>query len=202
MPNPAGKLIVLGCAVGLAAAIAVNCGKIPDVQTEPEVKIVIPPAPKIIKKSYHHAMSEEMKKSFEQADEIIIGVYTGSYVDEPQGRAFYFDNFRNLNKETLIWGPVLDVLLPIQFHDLNPDIILRNEFKRLSDLDKVGICWDFYDQKRFVYLVEGVETLVFLEQIVDETNNSSYRNLIDTYPVTEDCNAKVVFELMLREMYK
>jgi hypothetical protein len=65
----------------------------------------------------------------------------------------------------------------------------------------VGICWDYLNQIRFVYLVEGEPNLVFLKRILDETNSSSYRILIDTYPVTKDCSAKEVFDLMVMDSF-
>ncbi len=102
------------------------------------------------------------------------------------------------NKKILRWGPVENVLLPVLSSELKPKIITREEYKYLNNLDKVEICWDYLEQKRYVYLVEGNRSLVFIEQIVDEEKNSSYRKLLDTYPVTKDCNAKVVFDLMVR----
>jgi len=201
MLNPANKIIALGCVVGLATLLSMNCASTPDVRTEPEadIKTEIHVEPKIMMKPYHRSMSEEMKISFERADEIIIGVYTGTHMDKQNGKTFYFDNFMRFNKKTLIWGSIENALLPVLSHEFKPKIITREDFKYLSELDKVGICWDYLEQKRFVYLVEGIPSLVFIEQIVDEENNSSYRNLLDTYPVTKDCNAKVVFDLMVRD---
>ena len=201
MSNPVNKIIALGCVVGLVTLLSMNCASTPDARTESEadIKTKIHAEPKIMMKPYHHSMSEEMKISFERAGEIIIGVYTGAHMDKQKGKIFYFENFRRFNKKTLRWGPVENVLLPVLSFELKPKIITREEFKYLSNLDKVGICWDYIEQKRYVYLVEGKPSLVFFEQIVDEENNSSYRNLLDTYPVTKDCNAKVVFDLMVRD---
>jgi hypothetical protein len=204
MSNPLNKIIALSCVVGLATLLSMNCASTPDARTESEadIKTEIHAEPKIMMKPYHHSMSEEMKISFERADEIIIGVYTGARMDKQNGKIFYFDNFMRFNKKNLRWGPVENVLLPVLSFKFKPKIITREEFKYLSNLDKVGICWDYLEQKRYVYLVEGKLSLVFIEQIVDEENNSSYRNLLDTYPVTKDCNAKVVFDLMVKDKDK
>jgi len=201
MSSPVNKIIALGCVVGLATLLSMNCASTSYVRTEPEadIKTEIHAEPKIMMKPYHRSMSEEMKISFERADEIIIGVYTGAHMDKQNGETFYFDNFMRFNKKTLRWGPVENTLLPVLSFEFKPKIITREEFKYLSELDKVGICWDYLEKKRYVYLVEGKHSLVFIEQIVDEENNSSYRNLLDTYPVTKDCNAKVVFDLMVRD---
>lgn len=201
MPNAVKKLIALSCVVGLAVLINMNCVSSPEIQKEPEPDIdsEIRPEPKMALKPYQRSMLEEMQKSYENADEIIMGVYTGNFMNESQSRAFYFDNFRRFNKEILTWSPAEDVLLPILFQELQPEIITREEFKTLSDLDKVGICWDYYEQARYVYLVEGEQTIAFLKQRVDEINNSSYRYLIDTYPVTKYCKARAIFDLMVRD---
>ncbi len=201
MSNPVNKIIALGCVVGLATLFSMNCALTPDARTESEadIKTEDHAKPKTMMKPYHHSMSEEMKISFERADEIIIGVYTGVHMDNQKGKIFYFEDFMRFNKKTLRWGPVENVLLPVLSSELKPKIITREEFKYLSNLDKVGICWDYIEQKRYVYLVEDKPSIVFFEQIVDEENNSSYRNILDTYPVTKDCNAKAVFDLMVRD---
>jgi hypothetical protein len=89
----------------------------------------------------------------------------------------------------------------VQVHqdELKPEIIRRNEFKTLIDLDKTGICWDFYQGIRNVYLVEGKKNLIFLEVGFDKTSSHFYRNLLDSYPVTEECRAKYIFNLMLQD---
>jgi hypothetical protein len=178
----------------------VNCtSPVPVARTEPESEIVIPAAPRISLKPHHFSMREGMRQSFDQADEIVIGVYTGTYTDGPEGRAYYFDQFRIFNQATWTWGPEMSALLPVFFRDVKPELITAQEFKSLSPLDKTGICWDDYEGPRVVFLVEGVPTLLFLEQIFIEVENASRRILIDTYPVTKECRAKDIFDLMLRE---
>ena len=59
---------------------------------------------------------------------------------------------------------------------------------------------DDYEQKRYYYLIEGEKMLIFLQQGFDETTMRTYRNLIDTYPATEMCNSRSVFDLMVRDM--
>ena len=140
-----------------------------------------------------------MQKSFDKADEIIIGVHTGSHKDKQYGLSYYFEDFISFDKTVLTWGPVMNVIVQVLPSMLKPEIITRREFKNLIELDKVGICWDFYDQTRHVFLVEGEKMLIFLELNYDEVNNRFYRNLIDAYPVTKDCNAKIVFDMMVRE---
>lgn len=194
------KALLWGAAAGYAALALFNCASHPpEVRVEPESKIVVPPALRISLKPYHRSMRDEMQKSFDRANEVIIGIYTGSYADGPRGRSFYFDQFKVFRRETWTWGPEMNVLLPILFQDVKPEIITGQEFKSLSDLDKTGICWDEYEGPRVIYLVEGIPTLVFLKQIFDEAENTSRRFLIDTYPVTKECRAKDVFDLMLRE---
>jgi hypothetical protein len=194
------RAFVLSGVLGWAVLTLVNCAsRPPDVRAEPESKIVVPPAPKISLKPFHRSMREEMEKSFEKADEVLIGVYNGTFADGPLGRAYYFDQVLIFNQETWTWGSEMDVLLPILFEKIRPEIIASREFKILSDLDKTGICWDDYEGPRSLYLVEGVSTLVFLRQILDEADNTSRRVLIDTYPLTKECRAKDVFDLMLRE---
>jgi hypothetical protein len=171
----------------------------PEVTPEPESKVVVPPAPRISLKPYHRSMRDEMQRSFEKADEVLIGVYTGTFTDSPLGRAHYFDQIRTFSQETWTWGPEMNVLLPIRFVEVRPEIITNREFKALSPLDKTGICWDDYEGPRSLYLVEGIPSLVFLKVILDEAAASSRRILIDTYPITKDCRANDVFDLMLRE---
>lgn len=144
-------------------------------------------------------MREGMQRSFDRADEIIIGVYTGTYSDDQESRAYYFDQYRIFNKSTWTWGPKMSALLPVLFGEVKPELISGPEFESLSPLDKTGICWDDYEGPRVVFLVEGIPALLFLRQSYDEAANTSRRVLIDTYPVTKECRAKDVFNLMLRE---
>ena len=204
MSNNRNRVIALSCVVGLVALISMTCAPTPEIKKEPvpDVEPGIPAEPAFTMKPYHHSMLEEMQKSYERAGEIIIGVYTGSYTDEQQVRKFYFENFRRFDRDTLAWSPVENILLPISFQEIKPEIITQEEFKTLSRLDKAGICWDYYNQTRYVYLVEGERTLVFLEQTIDETHNTSYRVLIDTYPSTKNCNAEAVFDLVVKNTAK
>ena len=186
--------------LGWAVLTLGNCtSRPPEVRAEPESEILVPPAPKISMKPYHRSMRDEMEKSFEKADEILIGVYTGTFTEGPPSRADYFDTFRIFNKDTWTWGPEMNVLLPVIFQESKPEIITDLEFKTLSDLDKAGICWDDYEGPRVIYLVEGIPNLLFLRLSLDEADNTSRRILIDAYPITKDCRAKDVFDLMLRE---
>ena len=150
-------------------------------------------------KPYHRAMGEEMRRSFRRADEIILAFYTGTCMDKPEGKTFYFDKFFKFNQETHTWGHVTNVLLPVISRELKPEIIYRHDFKSLSKNDRIGICWDYYDETRFVYLIEGEYSLLFLNQELDEKTYTNHRILIDIYPVTKYCNAKKVFELMVRQ---
>jgi hypothetical protein len=185
--------------LGVVLALASCASRVPEVRTGAGPEIVIPATPKISLKSHHRSMREGMEQSFDKADEIIIGIYTGSYTDGPEGRAYYFDQFRIFNKSTWTWGAEMNALLPVLFRDVKPEIITAQEFKSLSALDKKGICWDDYEGPRVVFLVEGIPTLVFLKQTFDEAENASRRTLVDTYPVTKECRAKDIFDLMLRK---
>ena len=179
----------------------INCTSTPEVQPEPTPKIEpLPPAARFVMKSYHYEMRSEMKNSYLKADEIIIGMHTGSHKDKQYGLSYYFEDFISFDKTVLTWGPVMNVIVQVLPSKLKPEIITRREFKNLIELDKVGICWDVYDQNRHVFLVEGEKMLIFLELKYDDINNRSYRNLIDAYPVTYDCNAKIVFDMMVREV--
>jgi len=194
------RAFILSGVLGWVVLTLVNCAsRPPEVRAEPESKIVVPRAPKISLKPYLRSMRNEMEKSFEKADEVLIGVYTGTFADGPPSRAYYFDQFRVFNMDSWTWGPEMNVLLPILFAEAKPEVIAGREYKTLSDLDKIGICWDDYEGPRSLYLVEGIPTLVFLKQILDEADNTSRRVLIDTYPLTKECRAKDVFDLMLRE---
>ena len=174
-----------------------NCASTPEVP-EPTPKIKPPPPPaKFVMKSYHYEMKSEMQKSYNKADEIILGVFTGSHKDKQYGLSYYFEDFISFDKTALTWGPVMTAILQFLPHELMPEIITQSEFRHLVELDKTGICWDVYDQTRHIFLVEGEKMLIFVELKYDEANNRSYRNLIDAYPVTPDCNAKIVFDMMI-----
>jgi len=200
LTNSVQRGIFLGGLFAWAAFSGTGCAsRVPEVMTEPESEIVIPAAPRISLKAHHRSMQDGMRQSFAQADEIIIGIYTGSYTDGPEGRAYYFDQFRIFDKSTWTWGPETNALLPVLFQDVRPEVITAQEFKSLSALDRTGICWDDYEGPRVVFLVEGIPTLVFLKQTFDEVEKASRRILFDTYPLTKECRAKDVFDLMLRE---
>jgi hypothetical protein len=194
----------MGFALVVLAFFAVHCASTPEPPPEPEVKpkpTPPPPPPKFISKPYHTAMSKEMEKSYHRADEIVIGVYSGTHEDDLYGLAYFFEDFITFDKDTLSWGQVMNVIFQVLPHKLEPEIISAGEFRSLSDLDRVGICWDSYEQVRDVYLIQGEKMLIFLEQEYDEENNRSTRHLIDTYPVTKECNAKAVFDSMVRNLY-
>jgi hypothetical protein len=201
------KIIAGVTGLSLAVFLNINCASTSAVKSEPEASdeplsieaaSYIEPAP-VAMKPYHRAMGEEMRRSFRRADEIIMAVYTGNLMDKPEGKTFYFDKFFKFNRETYTWGPVTNVLLPVIFRELKPQIIHRPDFKSLSKNDRIGICWDYYDETRFVYLIEGEYSLLFLNQELDEKTYTNHRILIDIYPVTKYCNAKTVFESMVRQ---
>jgi hypothetical protein len=195
------RVLVLGLAAASVAMLMVSCASKPEVQPEPEVKPTPPsPPPKFEMKDFHRQMGEEMLKSYEKADEILLCTYTGGHMDELYGLTYYFDDFISFDKTTLSWGPRMQVIVQVLPHELKPELITRQEFKSLSELDKVGICWDDYDQERYYYLIEGEKMLIFLQQDFDEENTRSFRNLIDTYPATKNCNSKAVFDLMVRHL--
>lgn len=199
------KKHICGCLVMLTVICAVNCASTP--KPPPELKPEAepappPPPPKFLMEPYHSAMQDEMERSFERADEILIAVFSGSHEGQQGGLTYYFEDFSSFDKTTLNWGPVMNVLVQVSPAAFKPEIITAPEFKNLSDLDLVGICWDSYEQIRDWYLVEGEKILIFLEQGYDEINDRSFRNLIDSYPVTKECNAKAVFDLMVRELYR
>ncbi len=197
---PHQKAIAFSLALGFTVLISLSCAsRTPGVRSEPESKIVVPAAAKIALKPYQQSMIAGMQESFDRADEIILGVYTGTYGDGDEGRQYYFDRFRTFDRSTWTWGPEMNALLPVLFQEVKPEIITGSEYKSLSDLDKVGICWDDYEGPRIIFLVEGIPALLFLKQTFDEADNASRRVLIDTYPVTKECRAKDVFDLMLRE---
>lgn len=195
-----GRSASLALALFFLALIGPGCGSgPPEVRTGTGSKITVPAAPRISLKAFHRSMRDGMQQSYDRADEIVIGVYTGTYTDGPDGRAYYFDQFRVFSKDTRAWGPEMGALLPVLFGTVRPEIITSEEFKTLSDLDRTGICWDDYEGPRVVFLVEGIQNILFLRQTFDAADNASRRDLIDTYPVTTECRAKDVFDLMLRE---
>ncbi len=196
------KNIFIGCVTFLTAIILVSCTSAPDIMPEPGPKPETKPAAlsAFDMKPYHEAMNAEIRISFERADEVIIGVYSGSHDDEQFGLIHYFDDFKSFDKTSMSWGEEMKVIVQVQEDGLKPEIIKKNEFFRLSDLDKIGICWDSYEQTRYVYLVEGQKMLIFLQTGYDESLNRSYRNLIDAYPITPVCRADDVFDKMIHDI--
>ncbi len=195
------RVIFVGCVSFLTAVILVSCASAPDILSgpEPETKpVTLPSASAFSMKPFHEAMNTEMRISFERADEILIGVYSGSHNDEQFGAIHYFDDFKSFDKTTMSWGQAIKVIVQVQANEIKPEIIKKNEFKRLSGLDKVGICWDSYEQTRYVYLVEGQKMLIFLQAGYDEALKRSYRNMIDAYPVTSVCRANDIFDLIIK----
>ena len=187
--------------VCLAALVALSMtGCAPGLKVQPKPGEVPSPPPGFVMKSFHQSMKEEMRRSYVRANEIIIGVFTGAHKDKKNGIIYYFSEFSMFDKETLAWGSPQSVIMQVQQDELKPEIILRNEFKRLVDLDKTGICWDYYEGSRSVFLVEGKMNLIFLEMRFDETSSTSYRHLIDAYPVTDECRARDVFDLMIQDL--
>jgi len=195
------KVNTLSCALMLAIFIMTGCVTSPEIQPQPDIE----PEPVVTvpfdMRPYHDDMMEEMRLSYERAEEIIVGVYSGSHQDDRLGLIHYFEDFSSFDKETISWGPVMNVIVQVQAMEFKPEIISRTEFPELSDLDKVGICWDVYQRARNIFLVEGEKMLIFLQTGYDEMNNRSYRNLIDAYPVTSVCQAKDVFDLMIRNLF-
>ena len=145
-------------------------------------------------------MREEMRKSYERADEIMTGVLTAIRDEDPENIIYYFENFSLFNKETFSWGKPMDVIVEVRPGEFRPEIIRRQELKKLVPLDRVGICWDFYEGSRSVFLVEGQKNLVFLRVGLNEATSESYRTLLDAYPATTECRAVDVFNLMIRHL--
>lgn len=186
-----------------AAFLMMHCGPAPQPQPVPAPAprpVPPPPPPAFAMKPHHRLMGAEMRKSYDKADEILVGVYSGSRQDPKDGPLHYFEDFSLFNKESLSWGPAMSVIVQVQPKGFKPEIITRKEFRKLSALDKIGICWDPYEETRNIFLVEGEKILVFLELKYDDADGRSRRSLIDAYPVTSDCNAQSVFDLMVREM--
>ena len=194
------KILFMLCALSLAAglAITISCASGPVVQPEPEAKPEPPTPPgRFTMKPFHRSMSEEMRKSYDLADEIIIGIFENSHEDDEAGLVYYFQDFSTFDKSAQAWSEPMNVIMKVQPDVVKPEVIYRNEYKNLIDLDKVGICWDVYEGDRNVFLVEGSRNLIFVKLGYDEANNRSHRSLIDAYPVTEICRADDVFAAML-----
>lgn len=189
--------------IGLVAAVLMTaCAPGPGVrpESEPETKPLPPPSPGFVMKSFHRSMKEEMRQSYDRADEIIIGIFSGAHEDKTDSLTYYFSDFSVFDRSTQDWGPYQNVIMQVHPQEFTPELILRNEFKRLIDLDKTGICWDVYQGQRTIFLVEGKMNLIFLELSFDEASTKSYRNLLDAYPVTDECRARDVFNLMIQDM--
>ena len=189
------------CIIVLAAALMTGCAPGSDVQPEPgpEMKPAPPSPSGFVMKPFHRSMREEMRKSYDRADEIIIGVFSSTRQDTDGGLICYFSDFSRFDRETLSWGSSQNVIMQVRPDEFKPEIIRTNEFRRLIDLDKIGICWDFYQGHRSIFLVEGKMNLIFLELGFDEASSTSYRNLLDAYPATDECRARDVFNLMIQD---
>lgn len=185
----------------LLAALMTGCAPGPGVTPEPEPEPVeaLPPPAGFVMKPFHRSMKEEMRTSYDRANEIIAGVFTGIHRKEDGGLIYYFSDFSRFDKDTLTWGPARKVIMQVHPNEFKPEIIRRNEFKRLIELDKTGICWDYYQGNRNVFLVEGRMNLLFLEAGFEESSDNSYRHLLDAYPMTDECRAKYIFNLMIRD---
>jgi len=190
------------CLTALTLTLMTSCAPRPEVLPEPEPEPVEAPSPPsgFIMKSFHRSMKEEMRKSYDCADEIIVGVFSGTHQDKKRGLIYYFSDFSRFDKETLSWGSSQNVIMQVQAGELRPEIIRWNEFETLIDLDKIGICWDYYQGNRNVFLVKGKMNLIFLELGFDEATGDSYRNLLDAYTVTDECRARDVFNLMIQDI--
>ncbi len=186
------------CLAALVALSMTSCA--PGLKLQPGPGEVPSPTSGFVMESFHRSMKEEMRRSFDRADEIVIGVFGGIHKDKKNGIIYYFSDFSMFDKETLSWDSPQSVVMQIQQDEFKPEIIRRNEFKRLVDLDKTGICWDYYEGSRSVFLVEGKMNLIFLKMRFDETSSTSYRHLIDAYPVTDECRARDVFDLMIQDL--
>lgn len=196
------KIRWYACITVLAAMLMTGCAPGPKVQPEPEPDTrPAPPSPSgFVMKPFHRSMKEKMRKSYDRADEIIIGVFSGAHQDKKDGLIYYFSDFSVFDRDTQSWGPSQNVIMQVRPDKFKPELIRRNEFKRLIDLDKTGICWDFYQGYRSIFLVEGKMNLIFLELGFDEASSKSYRNLLDAYPVTDECRARDVFDLMIQDL--
>jgi len=65
-------------------------------------------------KPFQVSMHDEMRKSYDQANEIMIGVFAGTYEDKPHGSVYYFEDFSLFNKETFSWGPAMKVIVEVR----------------------------------------------------------------------------------------
>ena len=195
------KISMCVCLAALILAPMTGCTPRPDVslESEPEPVEASPPPSRFVMKSFHLSMKEEMRKSYAHANEVIVGVFKGTHLDKKSGLIFYFSDFSRFDRQTLCWEVPQNVIMKVQRDELQPEIIRKNEFKRLIDLDKIGICWDSYQGNRNVFLVEGRVNLIFLETGFNEATGEAYRNLLDAYPVTEECRAKDVFNQMIQD---
>lgn len=199
------KIVLYGLIPVLGVILTINCAQAPPPEPkpklEPEKKKTPPPIPtEFALKPFHRSMKEQMEESYSLADEIIMGVFKGSHHDQEQGLIYYFSDFQRFNQKTLSWGQTQKVVLQVRAEKVKPEIIRHHQFKNLIDLDKIGICWDFYQGTRYLYLVQGKKNLIFLQLEYDEIHKRSYRILLDTYPVTPKCRAKDVFNLMIRDV--
>lgn len=196
------KIIWYACITVLAAVLMAGCAPGPEVHPESESEPR--PAPfspsGFVMKPFHRSMKEEMRKSYDRADEIIIGEFSGTHQDKKDGLIYYFSDFSQFDRESLSWRSSQNVIMQVRTDEFKPEIVRRNEFKRLIDLDKTGICWDYYQGHRSIFLVEGKMNLIFLELGFDEASSTAYRSLLDAYPVTDECRAKDVFALMIRDI--
>ncbi|MBN1273245.1 MAG: hypothetical protein JXB26_13340 [Candidatus Aminicenantes bacterium] len=203
MKNFLKKIFRYVCLTALTMVMITGCAPRRGILPEPKPEPVeaLPPAG-FVMKPFHQSMKEEMQKSYDRANEIIAGIFTGIHRKENGGFIYYFSDFSRFNKETFSWGKSQNVIMQVHQNAFKPEIIRQNEFKRLVDLDKTGICWDFFQGNRNVFLVEGRMNLIFLEAGFDETTGDSYRNLLDAYPMTDECRAKYIFNLMIRDKIK
>jgi hypothetical protein len=195
---------VCGIALLVAIIFTMNCARAPVAKPTPAPTPPKPTPPAVppgfVMKPFQVSMHDEMRKSYESADEVMAGVFTGIREDDPKNIVYYLENFTLFNKETLSWEKPEDVIVEIRPGEFKPEIILQQELKRLVPLDRVGICWDLYQGRRSVYLVEGQRNLVFLKVGLNEATSKSYRTLLDAYPVTPECRTVDVFNLMIRHL--
>ncbi len=200
MNDPLKKYLLYVYLTALIGAGMTSCVPSPEALPKPEPKPVEATPPSgFVMKPFHLSMKEKMQESYERADEIIIGNFSGTHYNKKRGIIYYFSDFSQFDKETLSWGTTQNIVMPVHQEELEPEIIRRNEFKTLIDLDKIGICWDFYQGNRNIYLVEGKKNLIFLEVGFDKASGHFYRNLLDSYPVTDECRAKYIFNLMIQD---
>lgn len=187
----------------LVFALPWSCARAPEVKPAPEPRPSLPPVPPgFILKSFQVSMHDGMRKSYDLADEILVGVLAGIRDGNRGGQLYYFEDFSLFDKERFSWGLVTQVIVAVRPDRFRPEIIRGEEFKRLIPLDRIGICWDFYEGKRAVYLVEGQKNLLFLKVDLDEASSESFRSLLDAYPVTPECRAVDVFNLMIHNLFE